>query len=411
MWVVETAYSAFKKYFGEVTSAKKWSYMLKENIIKRHPIADNMDNNTQRNSIIVRSLIDKIPSLEGFSLDDAVGLLKGGDSELSVRSKYKSADPDIMMAVACTMLDAKKEELKKAYPEFAKEHENLGTDFLDIASTSVLYKAKDSRKYRNWTDDKLEKIVNNIKSTPSIMNNLAMIKSPDEIRTLQDAIEQYQIRRELTDQIGEVYANIYGLDNFNHNDIDLVHKSFLDYMEGSAIATAYSTTPGTVDDEIVISSYHPLVDLIRSHKLFTETSKENSATIFLKTTFEELQHTTDNIYADMLINGKLPPEHPAFEHTSLFILNSINYTDASISGQSLYEQQYLERTAKFTAQDITFEVLYAIKNQDNHNEERLQPSDIETTINPNILQQTDAIEIPPEGSELHSPNNAPNLKF
>jgi len=29
-WMVETAYSTFKRYFGEFVSAKKWEYMLRE---------------------------------------------------------------------------------------------------------------------------------------------------------------------------------------------------------------------------------------------------------------------------------------------------------------------------------------------------------------------------------------------
>jgi len=29
-WMVETAYSAFKRHFGEFVSAKKWDYMVKE---------------------------------------------------------------------------------------------------------------------------------------------------------------------------------------------------------------------------------------------------------------------------------------------------------------------------------------------------------------------------------------------
>jgi len=29
-WMVETAYSAFKRYFGEFVSAKKWNHMVKE---------------------------------------------------------------------------------------------------------------------------------------------------------------------------------------------------------------------------------------------------------------------------------------------------------------------------------------------------------------------------------------------
>lgn len=32
--MVETAYSAFKRYFGESVSAKKWDYMVKEIAVK-----------------------------------------------------------------------------------------------------------------------------------------------------------------------------------------------------------------------------------------------------------------------------------------------------------------------------------------------------------------------------------------
>jgi len=135
-------------------------------------------------------------------------------------------------------------------------------------------------------------------------------------------------------------------------------------MGGAAQATAYSTTPGVKNDEIIISSYHPVADLVRSKSLFSETSDNNSAMIFLKYTLEELQHTTDNIYADKLLNGELDPSHPAFDHTSIFVLNTLNYTKSS-DNDDLYKAQYTERSAKTTADNMAFEIMFQIEEKEN----------------------------------------------
>ncbi len=141
-------------------------------------------------------------------------------------------------------------------------------------------------------------------------------------------------------------------------------------MGGAALANAYSTPPGVKDDETIISSYHPIADLVRSRKLFSETSNSNSTIIFLKTILEELQHTTDNIYADKLLNGELDPSDPAFDHTSIFLLNKLNYTNSS-DNDDLYKAQYAERSAKTTADSMAFEIMFQIEEKENSPDDQI----------------------------------------
>ncbi len=328
---------------------------LKQDILRNHPIAEHVDTVKERNIFITQKIIDNTPSLKGFTLDDAVNFAKGENDEMAVRLKFKDADPDILLAVAYTMLDAKQGELEKTHPDFAQDHKD--TNFLEMVSTNVLYKIESNKDYQYWSDGKLEEIANAIANNPSISSKLAMIRSPDNIHSAHDIVEQYQIRQQLTDEIGEVYAKAYDLSNFGKDDIHFMYKSLDEYMGGAAQAVAYSTTPGVINDETIISSYHPIADLVRSRIQFSQTSDSNSAIIFLKTTLEELQHTTDNVYADKLINGELPETHPAFEHTSIHILNSMNYTESS-ENDAMYKAQYTERSAKTTADDMALEIMF-----------------------------------------------------
>jgi len=369
--------------------------IIRQDLLRNNPIPENLSTVAQRNTHVVQSLINNTPSLKSFSLDDAVKFANGDEDEMAIRIKFKDADPDILLTVAYTLLDSKQEDLEKSYSEFALEHND--TDFLDMASTNVLYKAESSKDYINWSDIKLEKIAEVIANDASISNKLSMIKSPDNIHSTQDIVEQYQIRQQLTDEIGEVYAKAYGLSTFNKDDIHFLSKSFDDYLNGSALANSLSTILGVKDDEAIISSYHPVYDLARSRKLFSETSDNNSTITFLKTTLEELQHTTDNIYADKLLNGELDPSHPAFDHTSIFALNVLNYTKSSDS-HDLYKAQYTERSAKTTADNMAFEIMFQIEEKENSPDN--QTPQANTTQDAGSFTNDQIIGVQPEHTRL-----------
>ena len=70
---------------------------------------------------------------------------------------------------------------------------------------------------------------------------------------------------------------------------------------------------------------------------------------YLNVVNEEMRHAVDNIYGDRLVNGQLDRAHPAFRHTNLIVLNNFNY----IPDGDAYRTQYLERTAKEAAAEIS----------------------------------------------------------
>lgn len=304
----------------------------------------------------LQNVINATPTLKGFTIDDAVSLANG---ETATRVKFKDADPNIMQAAAYIMLDQNKSKLEISHPDFAKKHPN--TDFADMASVSTFYKAEDDQTYKEWEAGKRAEIISGITSSPQIMADLEKLRSSTNISKSDEIVEQYQIRERIADNIGAIFAKTYGLDNLDASDITVIHKSLDDYYENPEIAGAWQTQHGVNNDEAVIISYNPIKELMFRDQLALTDS--DTRELFLKTTIEELQHTTDNIYGDNLVNGKLKPEHPAFDHTAMVVLNTLNYTTSS-SDHEGYKMQHVERTAKEVAEEISEAINNHIENPD-----------------------------------------------
>lgn len=219
------------------------------------------------------------------------------------------------------------------------------------------------------------------------MSALQSLRAPDNIHSSGDIQAQYALRSTITNEFATVYAKVYDLSTLSEDDVYLAHKSFNDFNAGTSTAYghAWSTVPGIENDEAIFMVYNPVVDIVRGKGI--ETSDLDSTRHFLLTLVEEFQHTTDNIYGDKLLKGDLPSDHPAFDHTSLVILNTLDYTDANIDFDG-YQAQHVERTAKIVASDVTKTLIQHIVQPetapvpDNPDNTNAQPAPVEEDVLP-----------------------------
>lgn len=321
-------------------------------------------------------------------------LASGGNEEMAVRQKFSNSNPDILMSAAYLLLAGSKDELQESYPDFAAKHEELGTDFSDMASINILYSAQDNSAYDNWAKAKQSEVISAIEQNPKIMDALQKIRAPDNIHSEQDIKEQYIIRNDISGELAGIYAKVYDMPTLDKDDVHLSHRSFDDYNSGysTAYASAWSTVPGVKNDEAIFMTYNPVVDIIRGKGI--ETSDLDSMHRFLKTAIEEFQHVTDNIYGDKLLGGELKSDHPAFDHTSLTILNTLDYTESS-SDHEGYLAQHVERTAKVAASQVTETLIKHI----------VQPETAPTPVNPedtNTQPTSNLEDAPDTNSDISS---------
>ncbi len=330
----------------------------RDTAIKNIPaIPENLNTIKSRDNHVIEQLIKNTPAMKGFTIDDAVNLASGGDAEMATRNKFKEANPEVMMAMSYLWIESKMDELQKTHPEFAQKHERLDTRFTDLASINIFYATQESTSHKNWSLDRQEPLIDAIVNNPNIMTKLREIKSPDNIHTGDEIKQQYIVRQQLCDDIATEFAKAFNLKTFGKDDMHFTYRSLASYGSGEAMADMHTTVPGIKDDEAILISYHPIADLLRTHK--EGLSDSASVRSFLKTTFEELQHASDNIYGDMLLNGELPQDHPSFDHASMVILNTLNYSSPD-TDHDAYKVQYLERTAKSFADDLAFEISFRL---------------------------------------------------
>lgn len=330
----------------------------------------DIDKNT------IEVLISRTPALNGFDIDDAVNLVSGGEEELATRQKFSGANQDTLMAFAYALLDTRRPEIAEEHREFALEH--WKTDFAELASTNILYSAQDGRAYQDWEIDQRVKIIDRVSSDPEIMGALAQIKSPANITSLDEAIEQYKLKAQVADAIGEAFAEVYGMPTLEGGDIHIYHASLREQLGDLKGGTAWdSTIPGTTNDEVILINHNPLSDLLSARD--TKFSDSGQRMGFLHTVVEELQHTTDMIHVDRLANGQMPPDHPAFDHTVLAALNRVYYS-ADPANLEAYKNQFVERTAKAVADDISFEIVFRLDNPETIESEIKADATVEQTF-------------------------------
>ena len=304
----------------------------------------------------VEKIIDVRPDLQGFTLDDAVSLIQGGEQAQSIHQKFPDANTDIMMAVAYTLLDNNKDVLKQSHPRFYLD--NRGENFAEMAAVNIFYGKVDNQLYTAWEANKRTEVVERISNSHEIMSALNTIRSGNNVNSLEEVQEQYEARSVVAKGVADIYSEVYGLDTFNCDDVSVAHKSLKNFRAENVNGVAWSTEVGIKGDEAVILFHNPYQRLMVGSN--PEDTNEEARENFLYTTIEEMQHTADKIYGDKLVNGDISADHPAYDHSTLITLNSLNFMSPGRDRKG-YETQFIERTAKDIAESVTDQVLHSLE--------------------------------------------------
>ncbi|PCI54938.1 MAG: hypothetical protein COB36_08790 [Alphaproteobacteria bacterium] len=313
-----------------------------------------------RSGELDRRTLDKIinvrPELEGFSLEDAMDLVSDGDVSLEVRQKYSDANSEILLGVACTMLDNNEEALMADHARFYLDHRSV--DFAEMAGVNIFYALDDNQTYKDWESERRSEITECIATSPEIMSCLNTIRSGNNVNSMEEAVEQYDLRSTIAKGIADIYSEVYGLETFNRDDVSVNHKSLADFRRENVNGVAWSTEAGIKGDEAVMLYHNPFQRLMVGSN--PENTNEEARTNFLSTVVEEMQHTADKIYGDKLVNGDISADHPAYDHSTVILLNAMNFTTPSMDREG-YEMQHIERTAKAVAKDVTTDVVRVLE--------------------------------------------------
>lgn len=301
----------------------------------------------------LQGLINATPAMAGFSLADAVALAGDEQQQRSVLSRYPNADHNILMATAYTLLDNSKTELARDYPAFAGKHAASGTNFSDTASSNIFYVVQDDQTYKNWEQQKRAQIIDKIARDPIAQTALQGIVCPLSTKSTHDIIAQYGIRQQFAQRLAVAYADVYGLQTLGIDDVKVLHNSLQEIYKNGENNSAWQTRAGVRNDELVVLSHNPVYGLLLLDN--PETTDNAARKNFIKVAVEELQHATDHIYADKLINKEIDSTHPAFNHTAITLLNRLNFTNGNdFDG---YNAQIMERSAKEIAADATTKIM------------------------------------------------------
>lgn len=304
----------------------------------------------------VQKVIDARPDLEGFTLDHAIALAKGDEEAQSVREQFPDANPDIMMAVAYTLLDNNMEAVGQRDPRFYLDHR--GESFAEMAAVNIFYGQQDNEAYSAWEASKRSEVIERISASHEIMSALNDIRSGNHVNSIEEVEEQYVARSTVAKGIADIYADVYGLDTFDSDDVSVAHKSLKNFRAENVNGVAWSTEVGVEGDEAVVLFHNPYQHLMVGSN--PEDTNEEARASFLYTTVEEMQHTADKIYGDKLVNGDISAEHPAYDHSTLITLNSLNFMSPGRDREG-YEEQFIERTAKEVADDVSSQVVRALE--------------------------------------------------
>ncbi len=337
---------------------------------------------TRTKTDVLANVISATPSLNGISIQDAVSIAeadilnKGNAAE--TLNKFSGADPSLVRAVSYTML----------YIENGKAHgqNEVTKEMSNQARSYMHYTSHENTEYVNWHADRRNEVITSIARDPELMEQIKQIKCPLNISTEEELLEQRNLRESIADNIVSKMSKTFGVDDvLTAEDSTVAHLSRLNMrVQNEGIGSMHSHQVGILNDETIVLGYNPAYHLAENDAFFMKTDQDETR-FFIDTVIEETQHAIDNIYADKLVLGTLTPDAPIRQHAAMIALNDLTYSSATNSFDE-YKNQYIEKTAKETAGDISFEISYLLEN----------PAELERLAAQNTETQDNELQIAPK---------------
>lgn len=307
---------------------------------------------------VIGDIINRTPALSGFTLDDAKSIVRddlaGANGTTAIAEKFPDADPNMLKAVAYTMLHVHKNDIT--------EDDLSGHDFADMARGFMHYAHEDQESFSTWNADQNAQVVAALKANPEFIETLAKIKAPDNISTADELREQFAIREQIADTIATTFAQVHGVsDILDDDDITVIYKSAKDIEnDGGMMGFMAFKEIGILNDETISLRYNPAYHLMDDRTYKAETDMEEAG-FFMRAATEEVYHGIHQIQADRLVLGSLPEDQPIGHNAMMGALNWMTYTDGTVDHET-YSGQYIESTAKEVADGVATSLIAHMEN-------------------------------------------------
>lgn len=304
------------------------------------------ENEIQSRRAILNRMLENHPQLAGMTLADAADLVDKTSRGVETEWKYGEADSTIVISAALTMLDLNRDRIAALNPDLARALENASPTYLqDVVGERLMTRAETDEEFAAWEEQRRDRVVAAIRGDESLMADLGRLKPLLDSRNESEFLAQHRLRDNISQRIAGIYARVYDVPELGNGNVATVYAP-AELLRDSEMYGYAGGVPGIRDEEYVVlrSSLYPEL-LLRE----PDDTARAAADRFLSTVNEEMRHAVDMLYTDRLASGQLAQDHPAFRHTNLILFNHFNYAD----GDEAYPKQYIERTAKEAAMEIT----------------------------------------------------------
>lgn len=229
----------------------------------------------------------------------------------------------------------------------------------DVSAGGSIYRNivvhyKPSAAYRKWEADHMYQALATLQRDRRLLDNFNRWVMPRDYRSAAQAREQYNLRLEALQRVADTMRAAFGLSS---------QKVYIDALPSNMpVKGFYIGDP---------CSQEPFV---RKGFIFVNYADAwgalDTPRNVIDTMAEEVKHSIDAAFAAAFKEGRLRPDHIAYEHAAMIALNERRYLSSHnyrlfgmtfwATGYEDYENQYIEATAKQYRQPYTERLLKSI---------------------------------------------------
>ncbi len=308
------------------------------------------ENETRSRREILGRLIENHPQLAGMTVADAASIVDRTSRGEEIEWKYGNADALVVLSAAMTMVNINREQVARLNPGLHRALDNSAPTYLgDVIGQRLMARAETDDAFEDWESGKRDEVLAALRGNEALMTDIGRLRPLLDSANEQEFLEQHRLRESITQRMAGIYARVYGVPELGNGNVATVYAPAEAMQENETYGYAGGVHGIRGEEHVVLrTTLYP--ELLYRNP--TDTPRA-VAEKFLLTVNEEMRHAVDGLYADRLVNDTLPEDHPAFRHTNIIFFNHFNYTNHD----ETYARQYLERTAKEAAMEVTLGLL------------------------------------------------------
>lgn len=306
-----------------------------------------VENETASRVEILSTLMRNNPQLSAMTLSDAANLILKTSAGERVEWKYGNTDETVVMSAALTMVNLRRQELRTVSPELSRLLERQDPDYVrQTVGARLMGKVMEDEEFLAWEGERRDQVTAAIRADEGIMRDIRSLKPLLDSQNPQELLAQHRLRDSISQRVVGIFARVYDTPELLEGGTTTTTYAPAEKLRDNNIHGYAGGVAGLSRDDYIMMRTSLYPELLIENP--ADTNREIGEKL-LGTVTEEARHAVDNIYSDRLVRGELNADHPAYRHANLIFFNNFNY----IKQGNGYEQQYLERTAKIAAAEIT----------------------------------------------------------